>query len=51
MDDLVTPHDQPVTEAALFAEKLSFWSSFTGAGTMAAGAIILLLLGMWLFLV
>ncbi len=41
----------PVTEEALLADRLSFWSSFTSASTYAAAGIIVLVLAMWYFLV
>jgi hypothetical protein len=41
----------PVTEAALLADRLSFWSSFTSATTYAVVAIVCLVLAMWIFLV
>ena len=51
MTEPTHPTQAPVTFEALLAERRSFWSSFTSAGTMAAGAIILLVLAMWVFLV
>ncbi len=39
----------PVTEQSLLADRVSFWSSFTSAGTGAAIAVVVLLVGIYLF--
>ena len=51
MADIAPATQAPLTEEALLADRLSFWASFTSYGTMAAGAVILLVLAMWIFLV
>lgn len=51
MTETPTATPAPVTEQALLAERLSFWQSFTSATSYAAGAVILLVLAMWFFLV
>lgn len=51
MADTPNSPDVPMTEEALLADRMSFWSSFTSAGTMAAAAVIVLVIGMWVFLV
>ncbi len=51
MAETQTTPSKPVTFDALMAERRSFWSSFTSATTMAAGAVIVLLILMAIFLV
>jgi hypothetical protein len=52
MADHSTPSTMaPLTEEALLADRMSFWESFTSASTYAAGAVILLVIAMWIFLV
>lgn len=41
----------PVTEESLLAERMSFWASFTSAGTGAAAAVVVLVILLWVFLV
>ncbi len=39
----------PLTFDALLADRLSFWSAFTGATTLAAGAIVVGVAMLFLF--
>ncbi len=41
----------PVTEEAFLADRVRFWDSATKFGTYVAGAILVLLILMWYFLV
>ncbi len=40
----------PITQS-FFVDRQAFWGRFTSFTTYAAGAVVLLLVGMWLFLV
>jgi hypothetical protein len=52
MADNTTPSPQaPVTFDALLADRQAFWGSFTNATTIAAGAVIALVVLMGIFLV
>jgi hypothetical protein len=50
-DQTPSPTSSPVTVDAFMADRQAFWSSFTGAVTIAAGAVALLVIGMAIFLV
>jgi hypothetical protein len=39
----------PVTEESLLADRMSFWASFTSAGTTAAVIVAVLVVGLYLF--
>jgi hypothetical protein len=51
MTDTAPSTQAPMTEQALLADRLSFWSSFTSATTYAAAGVVVLVLAMWFFLV
>ena len=41
----------PTTVEAFVADRQRAWSGFTSAATYGVGVVVLILLGMWLFLV
>jgi ABC-type sulfate transport system permease subunit len=41
----------PLTEEALYADRMAFWGAFTSASFYAIIAVVALMVGMWLFLV
>jgi hypothetical protein len=51
MADMPPPVTAPVTEEAFLADRQKFFTEFTGATTYAAGAIVVLLILMAIFLV
>jgi len=52
MADHSTPTTQaPVTFDELMADRQAFWGSFTSATTLAAGALVVLIILMAIFLV
>lgn len=52
MADQTHAADQtPITVESLLAERQSFWSSFTGAVTIATVAVVALVIAMAVFLV
>jgi hypothetical protein len=51
MAQVPSPTDAPVTEEAFLADRMAFWSFFTGMTFKAAAAIVVLLILMAIFLV
>jgi hypothetical protein len=51
MAQVPTPIDAPVTEEAFLADRMAFWSFFTGLTTKVAAGIVVLLILMAIFLV
>ena len=50
-DRPIVPVAPPVTEDAFVADHLAFWKWFTGSIARAAGALVVLLILLWFFLV
>ena len=50
MAQVPTPTDAPVTEEAFYADRVAFWSFFTGLTTKAAVTVAIVLVLMAFFL-